>query len=182
MEGVNLWKNSAYNGFFTKLWFLDPESYTGSTKPAWLPRFQRLHISDVITLHCIQMQKDSAGELVQSDTFFSELRHLDEQDDYLAVDGCPPLRRLKVIELFPDLFWKMFLEIFPPYDVQDDKCLALIMRPILWEECKLLFDDNYDKGCKKLIQVSFSTISIVDRMILGLYNISHDTGIKKTFS
>jgi hypothetical protein len=56
--------------------------------------------------------------IVQSDTFFSRLRQLDEQDDFLSVDRFALLKRIKVVNMFPGMFWKIFSIIYPPYKYQ----------------------------------------------------------------
>jgi hypothetical protein len=122
------------------------------------------------------MQKDVTTDLsvVQSDTFLLELRHLDEQDEYFSLDGYEPMKRVKVMFAFPDKFWKIFYEIFPPYDISDNNSLGIVVRPSFSDDCRMLFDTNIVKGEKKVIAVSRNTKNIMDRMILGFDNIRHE--------
>ena len=56
----------------------------------------------------------------------------------------------------------------------DTTCLAVVVRPEFNDECKRLFNANIEKSRNKLIKLSQSTGSIVDRLILGFDNIKHD--------
>lgn len=109
-------------------------------------------------------------KIVQSDTFFSRLRQLDEQDDFLSVDGYAPLKRMKVFNMFPDMFWKIFSAIFPPYDIKSDVSLGLLIHPKFDDECMTFFNENMKKGVRKFINISRTTKNILDRMILGFDN------------
>jgi hypothetical protein len=174
VNGVDIMKKSVYYGMSKPFDYLDPDTWPLDRRPMWLPRFRRMHICDAICLYMEDMMTASPVKTVQSDTYFSKLRHLDEQDDFLSVDGYAPLKRIKVFNMFPEMFWKIFCEIFPPYDLQGDMSLGLLIRPEFNDECKDIFDTNVEKGRKKFINVSRTTKNILDRMILGFDNIHHD--------
>jgi hypothetical protein len=173
-EGINIMESSVFFNISRTWDLLVPGTYPLDRRPKWLPRFRRLHICDVITLHMEDMKTNVTRKLIQSETFFSQLRHLDEIDDFLSVDGYAPLKRMKVFDSFPDLFWKIFIEIFPPYKLSDESLLGLMMRPNFNEECKSIFDSNIDKSSRKFINISRVTKNILDQMILGYDNIDHD--------
>jgi hypothetical protein len=173
-EGVDIMERSVFFNILRPWDVLVPVTYPFDRRPKWLPRFRRLYICDAITLHMEDMNTNGTQRIIQSDTFFSQLRHLDEIDDFLSVDGYAPLKRMKVFDSFPDLFWKIFIEIFPPYELSDESSLGLMMRPNFNEECKNIFDSNIDKGRRKFINISRITKNILDRMILGYDNIDHD--------
>lgn len=167
-------KKSIFNGLSVPFDYLDPATYSIDRHPKWLPRFRRVHICDAISLYMEERLSSPLVQFLQADTFFSKLRQLDEQDNFLLVDGCTPLKRVKVLINFPGMFWKIFHTIFPPYDIQCDLSLGLIMRPSFDEECIKIFDSNIEKGRRKFVNVSRSTMNILDRMILGYDNIHHD--------
>lgn len=172
-EGVDVMQQSAYHDLFKKVWFLRPNTYVLSNKPSWLPRFRRLHISDVIALHHQNDNVSGVEQIIQSDTFFLQLRNKDELDEFMSIDGYAPLKRMKVMKVFADKFWKLFQEIFPPYGLSSETSLSLIIRPGFNDETKALFDSNFEKGKMKLMEVSQSTKNILDRLILGFDNIQH---------
>jgi hypothetical protein len=175
VDGVDIMKKSVYYELSVPFDYLDPSTYPVDRRPMWLPRFRRMHISDAIALHMEEEKtSESSSKIVQSDTFFSKLRQLDEQDDFLSVDGYAPLKRIKVLNMFPGMFWKIFCKVFPPYDISSDTTLALLINPTFDDECKSMFQENKEKGKRKFINVSRSTKNILDRMILGFDNIHHD--------
>jgi hypothetical protein len=174
VDGVNIMTKNVFHNHSRSVDYLDPSSYPTNRRPMWLPRFRRMHICDAICLHMEDQLPSTPVKTVQSDTFFSRLRQLDEQDDFLSLDGYTPLKRIKVLNAFPDMFWKIFAEVFPPYDIHSDMSLGLLIRPTFNEECKHIFDGNMEKGKKKYINISRSTKNILDRMILGFDNIHHD--------
>jgi hypothetical protein len=174
VEGVDIMKQSVFHELSRPCDYLQPATYPLDRHPQWLPRFRRMHICDAISLFMEDLSSPSGTKHVQSDTFFSALRHLDEQDDFLSVDGYSPLKRMKVFTTFPEMFWKIFHDIFPPYDLRSEMLLGLLIRPNFSDDCKQLFDLNMEKGKKKFVNVSRRTYNILDRMILGYDNINHD--------
>jgi hypothetical protein len=174
VDGVDIMRKSAFYNLSRPLDYLTPGTYPLDRRPKWLPRFRRMHICDAISLFMGDQSAQSVGKTVQSDTFFSELRHLDEQDEFLSVDGYAPLKRMKIFKSFPDMFWKIFHEVFPPYDLRSEMSLGLLIRPEFNDECKQIFDMNIEKGKKKFVNISRTTSNILDRMILGYDNINHN--------
>jgi hypothetical protein len=173
-DGSDVMKKSVYYDLSVPFDYFDPATYTIDRRPRWLPRFRRVHICDAISLYMEGKHSNPPIQILQADTFFSKLRQLDEQDDFLTVDGYAPLKRLKVLDAFPDMFWKIFYAVFPPYDITCDRSLGLVMRPSFNGETIKIFDNNMEKGRRKFINVSRSTMNILDRMILGYDNIHHD--------
>lgn len=175
VDAVNLMKKSVFHNSSRPSEYLDPDGYPVERRPRWLPRFRRMHICDAISLYMEDLMPNSPErKLVQSDTFFSQLRNKDEQDDFLSVDGYAPLKRMKVFNMFPNLFWNIFREVFPPYDLRSDMSLGLLIRPEFHDDCKTIFDTDLEKGRKKFISISMTTNNILDRMILGYDNCHHD--------
>lgn len=174
VEGVDIMKRSVFHELSRPCDYLTPATYPSDRRPQWLPRFRRMHICDAICLFMEDQSSPSGTKNVQSDTFFSALTHLDQQDDFLSVDGFSPLKRMKVFSTFPDMFWKIFHEVFPPYDLRSEMSLGLLIRPTFSDDCKQTFDLNMDKGKKKFVNVSRTTYNILDRMILGYDNFNHD--------
>jgi hypothetical protein len=174
VDGIDIMKESVFYGHSVPFDYLDPSTYPIDRRPLWLPRFRRMHICDAISLHMEETMSPTPRRIVQSDTFFSRLRHLDEQDDFLSVDGYAPLKRMKVFNTFPGMFWKIFSKIFPPYDMTNGASLGLLINPKFDEDCMSTFNENIDKGMRKFINISRSTKNILDRMILGFDNIHHD--------
>jgi hypothetical protein len=173
-KGIDVMKQSIFYDMNKKLCILDPETYAVSQCPKWLPRFRRLHISDVISLNMQSANMPADMALIQSDTFFLELRHLDEQDEYFSLDGFTPMTRMKVLLIFADKFWKIFCDVFNPSDIADQNTLGLVIRPSFSDDCLETFDNNKEKWKQKYIEVSRNTTNILDRMILGFDNIRHE--------
>lgn len=175
VDSVNLMKKSVFHNSSRASEYLEPDGYTVEQRPRWLPRFRRMHICDAISLYMEDQTSDSPErKSVQSDTFFSKLRNKDEQDDFLSVDGYAPLKRMKLLNMFPDLFWKIFREVFPPYDLRSDMLLGLLICPEFHDDCKTIFDTDLEIGRRKFINISMTTNNILDRMILGYDNTHHD--------
>lgn len=173
-DNVNIMEKSVFYNLSRPCDYLSPGTYPSDRRPKWLPRFRRMHICDAISLFMEDQLTRTGTKNVQSDTFFSALRHLDEQDEFLSVDGYAPLKRLKVLCTFPDMFWKIFHEVFPPYDLRSEMSLGLLISPDFNDDCKHIFDMNIEKGKNKFIAISRTTSNILDRMILGYDNINHD--------
>lgn len=174
VDGIDIMKKSVFYESSIRSDYLDPSTYPMDRRPLWLPRFRRMHICDAISLYMEENRFPTPQRIVQSDTFFSRLRQLDEQDDFLSVDGFPPMKRMKVFNMFPEMFWKIFSNIFPPYNVSCDASLGLMIRPGFDDGCMKYFDENLEKGMRKFINISRGTKNILDRMILGYDNIHHD--------
>jgi hypothetical protein len=58
---------------------------------------------------------------------------------------------MKVFNMFPEMFWNIFFNIFPPYNVSCDASLGLLIRPGFDDRCMKNFDENLEKGMSKFI-------------------------------